>query len=124
MFEVVNYGPTRSFPTCIGNLRLPRLRRIKIRSERAAAELKEHWRVEVKDLDVEQSFNKKFWGEEKTEDQPVFMPTEKAPSEKLVDYSVLKINALRKIAARFGIPGSFSMRKQELIKKLEEQNGT
>lgn len=124
MFEVINYGPSKSFPTCIGNLRLPRLRAVKIQSERAAEELQKYWRVEVKDLSPEPSFNKGFWGEERSEDQPVEILTARAPGEKLVDYSVLKINALRKIAARFGIPDSFKMRKQDLITKLEEQNGT
>lgn len=123
MFEVINYGPTKSFPTCIGNLRLPRNRIVKIQNKRAAKELTGFYKVAVKDLDPEPSFNKKFWGEERTQDQPVDIP-ERSAGEKLVDYSTLTINMLRKIAARFGIPDSFTMRKQELIKKLEEQNGT
>ena len=44
--------------------------------------------------------------------------------EERIDYSHYPINQLRRIATQVGIKGSFSMKKTELIKKLEEKNVT
>ena len=43
--------------------------------------------------------------------------------EPAIDYSKYKIHELRSIAARAGIKGFFTMKKTDLIKKLEEKNG-
>ena len=41
-----------------------------------------------------------------------------------IDYSMYRINELRSIASSLGIEGFFTMKKADLITKLEEQNGT
>lgn len=41
-----------------------------------------------------------------------------------IDYSKYRINELRSIAGNLGIPGFFTAKKADLIKQLEEQNGT
>jgi len=42
----------------------------------------------------------------------------------VIDYAKYRINELRSIAGSLGIPGFFTMKKADLIIKLEEQNAT
>ena len=91
--RVTNYGYRKIFPTCLGNLLIPPRKPIEIDNEKAAKELSEFKDVEVKILE----------------------------GESQIDYSKYKINELRNIAAQIGIKGTFSMKKVDLIKKLEEK---
>lgn len=101
MYTIINYGQRRQFPTCVGNFLINKGETIRVKSEVAARQLEKQPFVVVRGL------NK---------------PEE--PGKIEFSYRNLGINELRKIAARFGIGNSFFMKKDELIKKLEEQNGT
>jgi len=93
--RITNYSYRNVFPTCLGNLFIPRGKEIELNDAQAIKELKNFPQVEIKVLE----------------------------KEAMVDYSVYSINELRSIAARAGIKGSFFKSKKELIKLLEEKDG-
>jgi len=93
--RVTNHSYRNVFPTCLGNLFIPRGREIELSNTQAIKELKNFPQVEIKVLE----------------------------KEAMVRYSVYSINELRSIAARAGIKGSFFKSKKELIKLLEEKDG-
>jgi len=97
--RAINYGRSRAFPTCLGNIFLPHNTPIDIPDARAARELQAHPLVHVMVVEGE------------------------LDSEKEIDYSGYPIWELRSIAARRGIARSFFLTKEELIKKLEESHG-
>ena len=102
MFRVRNYGPTRTFATCVGNIRIPGKTSIDIEDEKAAAELAEFQFMEV-------------------EGARPMRPQDETAEPFSFDYSVLPINTLRRIAARFGFKDVFLKKKTDLIKLLQEQ---
>lgn len=93
--QVINYGPTGFFPTCLGNMWLERGLRRELSDPKAIKELSAFPMVDVKVVE----------GEEKS----------------TVDYAQYPISQLRHIAAELGIKGTFSMKKVDLIKKLTEE---
>jgi len=97
---VKNYGKTRSFPTCVGNLRIQRDGEIKTSNSKLVEEMKKFQLVDVDYVEGE--------------------PKEKPHKE--IDYSAYRIQELRTVAAALGIPGSFTMTKSKLIKTIKETN--
>ena len=96
---VINYGRSQHFPTCIGNIYLESNRiHDNLDNRQALGELSK-WQF----VDVE--------------------VTEGSIDGPEINYSYFRINALRKMAAQVGIKGNFTMKKSELIKKLEEKDG-
>jgi len=96
---VINYGRSQYFPTCVGNLYLESNRIHDDLDNRQALEELSKWPF----VDVE--------------------ITEGSIDGPEINYSYFRINALRKMATQAGITGSFTMKKSELIKKLEEKDG-
>ena len=106
---VTNYGYGRkSFPTRIGNVYLERLMPFKIDDEGVLADLKV----------FEQSDKLGF---EIVKPSRPEAPISLRPK---VDYSGYRINELRSIASERGLKGAFRMRKVDLIKLLEDNDGT
>ncbi len=98
--RITNYSYRQVFPTCIGNIRLPRQRPVTDEFDlQALKELSEFEHVHVE----------------------VLGGKELAPQ---VDYAGFRINELRSMAARAGVKRAFRMTKAELIKTLEERNVT
>jgi len=93
--RITNYSYRNVFPTCLGNLFIPRGKEIELDDTRVIKEMKRFPQVEIKVLE----------------------------NEPMVRYSIYSINELRSIAARAGIRGSFFKSKKELIKLLEEKDG-
>ena len=103
--EVLNFGLPRTIPTCQGNIFIPRQIPVPMNlKELAAQELEAMPNIHVNYLDRSD--------EEKERRQPK------------IDYSKYPINALRSIAASLKVEGFFTMKKVDLIKKLEENNAT
>ena len=106
---VTNYGYGRmTFPTRIGNLFINRLMPYEVCDKGVLEDLKR----------FEQSDHLGF------EILEPSRPEAPAPLSQGVDYSDCRINELRAIAAGKGVKGTFSMKKVDLIQKLEEQHGT
>lgn len=101
--EVFNYGNPRIVPTCVGNIYVPRTTHgptaMRL-NKRAAVEINDYPMMEVKGLEA-------------------------AAAEPLgvlkIDYSKYSIQDLRSLAASLGIAGFFTMKKVDLITKLEEK---
>ena len=93
--RITNYSYRNVFPTCLGNLFIPRGKQIELDNAQAIKELKRFPQVEIEVIE----------------------------NEPMVDYSVYSINELRSIAARAGVKDSFFKSKKELIKLLEEKDG-
>jgi len=93
--RITNYSYRNVFPTCLGNLFIPRGKQIELDNAQAIMELKRFPQVEIEVIE----------------------------NEPMVDYSVYSINELRSIAARAGVKDSFFKSKKELIKLLEEKDG-
>lgn len=99
----MNFGHPRTIPTCQGNIFLPRQIPVPMDlTELAAEELDATRFVHVNYLDRKDEGKKR----------------RVSP----IDYSKYPIQDLRSIAATLGIEGFFTMRKVDLIKKLEEKN--
>jgi hypothetical protein len=95
--RVTNFGLTRQFPTRVGNVFVAALQTVIMDDDKAAAEMGKFSEVEVTFLTK---------------------PFPPGPSEP--DLMRYPINFLRRIAHRKGIPGTFSMKKAEIISKLKE----
>jgi len=93
--RITNHSYRNVFPTCLGNLFIPRGKEIELDDIQAIKEMKRFPQIEIKVIE----------------------------SEPMVDYSVYSINELRSIASRSGIKNSFFKSKKELIKLLEEKDG-
>lgn len=103
--EVRNYGRARAFPTCIGNIFVPGAgQTIHMDNEEAIKEIEKYPMIAIRILE----------GGTKSDE----------PEVPKIDYSVYPIYELKSIAASAGIKGFFVMTKAELIKKLEDKNGT
>ena len=100
--EVFNYGNPRIVPTCVGNIYVPRTTHGPVEmklNKRAAVEINDYPMMEVKGLEAEV--------------EPPGVPK--------IDYSKYSIQDLRSLAASLGIAGFFTMKKVNLITKLEEK---
>jgi len=108
--RVTNYGYGRkTFPTRIGNIFIERLMPFDVDDEGVLEDLKV----------FEQSDKLGFEVIEPSR------PEAPVPLRPKVDYGGYRINELRAIVAEMGIKGTFSMKKVDLIKILEEKdNGT
>jgi len=100
-----NVGRTRSFPTCIGNVQIPRLSEVRIADRKAAAEIMVNPNLLID------------W-EEGARGDPL-LKRKKTPR---IDYSKYRISELRSIAASMKVPGFFTMRKVDLIKILTTED--
>ena len=106
---VTNYGYGRkTFPTRIGNIYLERLMPFDVYDKGVLEDLKR----------FEQSDQLGFEVIEPSR------PEAPVPPRFRIDYSGYRINELRAIAAERGVKGTFSMKKVDLIKILEEKNAT
>lgn len=99
--KITNFGRPRPFPTYKGNFFLGRLQPIETRDR----QIVEDFRKQSKRSDVQ-------------------LKIEILEKEKRVDYSKYRISELRSIASKVGIKGTFTMKKADLIKKLEEKDVT
>ena len=107
--RVTNYGYGRkTFPTRIGNIFIERLMPFDVDDEGVLEDLKV----------FEQSDKLGFEVIEPSR------PEAPVPLRPKVDYSGYRINELRAIAAERGVKGTFSMKKVDLIKILEDKNAT
>jgi hypothetical protein len=95
---VTNFGQTRSFPTCIGNVYIGATETREIENEKAIEELKAFPMLKV-----------------------VCKGPSKVPKPG-VDWSSFKITQLKSIAVRYKIRGFSRMRRADLIKALEEKH--
>jgi hypothetical protein len=96
--QVTNFGPTRSFPTCIGNVCIAARETREIENPKAISELRQFPLLKVV-CDGR--------GESRGAN---------------VDWSKFKINHLRSVAARYKIRGVFGMKKADLVKALKEKH--
>lgn len=94
--EVTNFGPTRAFPTCIGNVFIGATETRVIESEKAISELRNFPLLKI----------------------------DCGPREVIrtaVDWTTFSINQLRSVASRYRIRGFFTMKKPVLVKALKEK---
>ena len=106
---VINYGNYRkTFPTRIGNLFIDRLVPYEVCDEGVLEDLRRFEQSDFLEFKVIESSK----------------PEAPEPPRPSVDYGGYRINELRAIAAESGMKGTFSMKKADLIKKLEEKNVT
>jgi len=106
---VTNYGyGRRTFPTRIGNIFIDRLMPYEICDEGVLVDLKVFEQSDKLGFEII---------EPSRPEAPVPLPQE-------FGYNGYRINELRAIAAEKGVKGTFSMKKVDLIKKLEEKHGT
>lgn len=97
--KITNFGRPRPFPTYKGNFFLGRLQPIKTRDRQIVEDLrKQSTRSDVQ------------------------LKIEILEEDKKVDYSKYRISELRSVASKVGIKGTFTMKKADLIKKLEEKD--
>ncbi|MBA7485412.1 hypothetical protein ES707_20958 [subsurface metagenome] len=101
---VTNYGRPRAFPTRAGNIFLNRHEPTEVCDEGVLDDLKRFEQSDLLSIEVLEPSR----------------PEAPAPLSQGVDYSECRINELRAIAAGKGVKGAFSMKKVDLIKKLEE----
>jgi len=109
MFEckVINYGYGRMvFPTRIGNLYIDRLKPYKINDRGVMQDLRRF------------EFTDKLGFEVVVDDENGQTPI--IPTKSGIDYVAYSINELRSIAAGKGVKKTFFMKKDDLIKILEE----
>ena len=92
--RIINNGHRRVYPTCIGDLRIPKCQEYTLNDRKAIQELQAY-----PDLCVE------------------IIEDESSPP---VDFSKYPINQLRNIATKAGIKKAFFLKKVDLIKFLEE----
>jgi hypothetical protein len=97
--RIINNGYRRVYPTCIGDLRIPKGQEYTLDHPKAIRELSEY-----PDLTIE------------------VMRADAADRATAADYSKYPINQLRNIASNAGKKDSFFMKKVDLIKFLEEKN--
>jgi len=102
---VRNTGRTRSFPTCVGNIRIPKLSLIKIHNIEAAREIGRFPNVSIEYIEDPETRPDRLRGRRRSQ----------------VDYSIYKIWELRSIAASLGIKGFFTMRKKDLIEQISKE---
>lgn len=106
---VTNYGYGRKvFPTRIGNIYLERLMPFEVDDEGVLDDLKVFEQSDKLGFEIKRTSR----------------PEAPVPSRPTVDFGGYRINELRAIAAERGIKGTFRMRKVDLIKLLEDNNGT
>lgn len=106
---VTNYGYGRkTFPTRIGNIYLERLMPFEIHDEGVLEDLRVFEQSDMLGFEIKEASR----------------PEAPVPLRSTIDYSGYRINELRSIAAEKGVKGVFRMRKVDLIKILEEKNGT
>lgn len=99
--KITNFGRPRTFPTCAGYVFIP------VR--------KPYYTDDAKVAQTLETANKR---------SDVFLKIEALAQESPIDYMKYKIYELRSMAAAMGIEGFFTMKKLDLIKKLEEKHGT
>lgn len=101
---VTNWGPTRAFPTCIGNVQIASRETREVTGDIVLIELSKFPMVTVEFQDLIIGSNR--------------------PRPTLGDFKRLKINELRALAARRNFKADFiHMKKADLISLLEEQHG-
>jgi hypothetical protein len=96
--QVTNFGPTRSFPTCIGNVCIGSAETREIENAKAISELKNFPLLKV------------------------VCDGQGGSHGASVDWSKFKINHLRSVASRYKIRGVFGMKKADLVKALKEKH--
>jgi len=106
--SITNYGRPRAFPTRIGYIFLSRLKPLEICDEGVLDDLKRFEKSDLLGFKVLESSR----------------PEAPEPLSQGVDYSGYRINELRAIAAGKGVKKTFTMKKVDLIKKLEDKNAT
>lgn len=94
--RILNNGHRPVYPTCIGDLRIPKGQYYELNDKKAIEELQEYPDLMVEILE-----------------QDIAIPT--------VNFSLYPVNHLRNIASKLGIERTFFMKKVDLIKLLEEQ---
>lgn len=97
--RITNFGRARPFPTAVGNLFIPNLQPIYLYDKKLVKEL--------------QAYNER---------DDIQLKIEILDDEGAPNYSKMKVQKLRSIAAKLGIKGFFTMKKADLIKKLEEKD--
>lgn len=97
--RVINFGQTKPFRTKKGPVLLRRRRTVYFYDKEIIHDLIQHSKIGYNRLSVEIT-----------------------QAEPKIDYAKLKIWELRSIASKVGIEGFFTMRKSELIKRLEEKD--
>ena len=95
---VTNHGKTRSFPTCVGNLRIITGDELPTTNPKLIEEMKKFHLIEVEMVEEEQ----------------------KPKQKKDIDYSSYRITELKSVAAALGISDSITMDKSTLIKRIKE----
>lgn len=96
--RITNNGHRNTYPTCIGDLRIPKGQLYELGDRKAIQELQEYPDLLIEILEDE------------------------APA--LMDYAKYPVNQLRNIATKAGKKGAFFMKKVDLIQFLEERNAT
>ena len=93
--RIINNGHRRVYPTCIGDLRIPKGQYYDLKDRKAIEELQQYPElcVEIVEKDI-------------------VMPA--------IVYAMYPINQLRNIASKIGIKNAFFLKKVDLIKILEE----
>ena len=94
--RILNNGHRAVYPTCIGDLRIPKGQYYELHDKKAIEELQEY-----PDLMVE--------------------VLEKDATITALNFSLYPVNHLRNMASKIGIERTFFMKKVDLIKLLEEQ---
>ena len=120
---VINYGRPRAFPTRAGNIFLNRHEPTEVCDEGVLDDLKRFEKSDLLSIEVlEPSRPEAPAPLSQGVDYSGCRINELRGWEMLwgVDYSGCRINELRAIAAGRGVKGTFSMKKVDLIKKLEE----
>ena len=94
--RILNNGHRPVYPTCIGDLRIPKGQYYELEDKKAIEELQEYpdLCVEIIEKDVEIT---------------------------AIKFAKYPVNHLRNIASKLGIERTFFMKKVDLIKLLEEQ---
>jgi hypothetical protein len=95
---VTNFGNTRAFPTCIGNVHIAHSQTVNMDNDKALREIEKFPCVKVE------------WLTRKKRGTP-------RPSAS--ELWSLPINTLRRMATRLGIKGVFTMKKKKIIEQME-----
>jgi hypothetical protein len=96
--RITNWGMTRTFPTCIGNVFIASRQTVEIHSAKAADEISKFNEVQVD-----------FFT------SPLVVSKKHMPPDEL---RAFPINRLRQMAKAKGIKGFFTMKKETLIQAL------
>jgi hypothetical protein len=91
--RIINNGHRKVYPTCIGDLRIPKGQEYLLDDKKAIQELQEYPDITVEII---------------------------KPAGPTIDYTKYTINQVRDIARKAGIKGTFNMKKVTVIKLLEE----